>query len=161
MKKVLIAAAAAAMVAACGQKGGGSAAPAAESQGGPVLAPDGGTACCQQTYTYEGVYPTDSGGVACRLVLRETSCGAVGAYRLSVARGKPGCAPTAPADSGTVVTLVGIPGDSAAVVYQLVSVAPARERTSFLAEGDSALALVGRDFKKAAGRLKCTLRKKP
>lgn len=63
-------------------------------------------------------------------------------------------------DSGTVTTIAGIPNDSTAIVYQLVSAAPHREKTNFLAEGDSALTMIGQEFEKAVSGLNYTLKKK-
>ena len=63
-------------------------------------------------------------------------------------------------DSGTVVTIIGIPNDSTAIVYQLISATPGHEKTNFLAEGDSALTMIGKDFKKAVSKLNYTLKKK-
>lgn len=71
------------------------------------------------------------------------------------------CAPyQAFTDSGTVVTIIGIPNDSTAIVYQLISATPGHEKTNFLAEGDSALTMIGKDFKKAVSKLNYTLKKK-
>ena len=50
--------------------------------------------------------------------------------------------------------------DSTAIIYQLVSAAPGHEKTNFVAEGDSALTMVGKDFKKAISKLNYTLKKK-
>ena len=52
------------------------------------------------------------------------------------------------------------PNDSTAIIYQLVSAAPGHEKTNFVAEGDSALTMVGKDFKKAISKLNYTLKKK-
>ena len=133
MKKVFIAAALAAMIVSCGSKGNKSAEIIAESESDSIFAVNDSTLGELQTYSYEGILTTYLG----------TKDGN-----------------QAFTDSGTVVTIIGIPNDSTAIVYQLISATPGHEKTNFLAEGDSALTMIGKDFKKAVSKLNYTLKKK-
>ena len=95
-----------------------------------------------------------------QLTLQEAGQDSLGTYNLTTTYLGTKDGNQAFTDSGTVVTIIGIPNDSTAIVYQLVSATPGHEKTNFLAEGDSALTMIGKDFKKAVSKLNYTLKKK-
>lgn len=161
MKKVFILAAIAAMIASCGSKGNQSAEMIAESESDSLFAVNDSTLGDLQTYTYEGILPgADVDGINYQLSLQEIGEDSLGTYNLTTTYiGANKQQNQVFTDSGTVVTIIGIPNDSTAVIYQLVSAAPGHEKTNFLAEGDSALTMVGKDFKKAISKLNYTLKK--
>ena len=162
MKKVFIAAALAAMIVSCGSKGNKSAEMIAESESDSLFAVNDSTLGDLQTYTYGGVLPgADVSGINYLLTLQETGEDSLGTYNLTTTYlGANNGQDQVFTDSGTVVTIIGIPNDSTAIIYQLVSAAPGHEKTNFVAEGDSALTMVGKDFKKAISKLNYTLKKK-
>ncbi|WP_455673358.1 copper resistance protein NlpE N-terminal domain-containing protein [Phocaeicola sp.] len=163
MKKVFIVAAVAAMiVSSCGSKGNKSAEMIAESASDSLFAVNDSTLGDLQTYTYEGVLPgADVSGINYQLTLQEIGEDSLGTYNLTTTYlGANNGQDQVFTDSGTVVTIIGMPNDSTAIIYQLVSAAPGHEKTNFLAEGDSALTMVGKDFKKAVSKLNYTLKKK-
>ena len=162
MKKVFIVAALAAMIVSCGSKGNKSAEMIAESESDSLFAVNDSTLGDLQTYTYEGVLPgADVSGINYLLTLQETGEDSLGTYNLTTTYlGVNNGQDQVFTDSGTVVTIIGIPNDSTAIIYQLVSAAPGHEKTNFVAEGDSALTMVGKDFKKAISKLNYTLKKK-
>lgn len=163
MKRVFIAAAAAALIASsCGSRGNTSAGTmAAESESTPLLAANGHTPGDLQTYIYEGILPgADVPGVKYRLVLQEMERDSLATYTLTTTYqdAEDGQDRTF-SDSGTVTTLIGIPDDSTAIAYRLVSAGPGHATIHFLAEGDSALTMVGDDFTRAVSGLNYTLKK--
>ena len=62
-------------------------------------------------------------------------------------------------DEGEKIVLVGMPNDSTAIVYELVSYNN-RPRLRLVAEGDSALHKIGKDFKRVSHDIKHKLRRK-
>ena len=160
MKKVFIAAALAAMIVSCGSKGNKSAEIIAESESDSIFAVNDSTLGELQTYSYEGILPAaDAEGINYQLTLQEAGQDSLHIQSDDhLFRNKDGN--QAFTDSGTVVTIIGIPNDSTAIVYQLISATPGHEKTNFLAEGDSALTMIGKDFKKAVSKLNYTLKKK-
>ena len=130
MKKVFIAAALAAMIVSCGSKGNKSAEIIAESESDSIFAVNDSTLGELQTYSYEGILP---------------AADAEGInYQLTLQE--------AGQDSLGTYNLT--------TTYQLISATPGHEKTNFLAEGDSALTMIGKDFKKAVSKLNYTLKKK-
>lgn len=160
MKKVFIVAAFAAMIVSCGSKGNKSAELIAEGASDSIFAVNDSTLGDLQTYSYEGIIPAaDAEGINYQLTLQEVGEDSLGAYSLTTTYLGTKNGDQVFTDSGTVVTIIGIPNDSTAIVYQLVSAAPGKEKTNFLAVGDSALTMIGKDFKKAASKLNYTLKK--
>ncbi len=152
----------AAALASCGSKSNKNADLVAETETDSIFFLNDSTLVDYQTFTYEGVFPAAdaASGINYLLSLNEVAEDSIGTYELVMTYlGTPEGDQTFK-DNGTVVTLIGIPNDSTAIVYQLVSADPRAGRMNFLAEGDSALTLVGRDFKKAFDKLDYTLRKK-
>ena len=161
MKKVFIAAALAAMIVSCGSKGNKSAEIIAESESDSIFAVNDSTLGELQTYSYEGILPAaDAEGINYQLTLQEAGQDSLGTYNLTTTYLGTKDGNQAFTDSGTVVTIIGIPNDSTAIDYQLISATPGHEKTNFLAEGDSALTMIGKDFKKAVSKLNYTLKKK-
>jgi copper homeostasis protein (lipoprotein) len=98
-----------------------------------------------ETFVYEGLIPeSDSTAVVWLLSLQEVAEDSIGTYLLSMtyAQADENGNPQTTQDDGSVLTLVGIPNDSTAVVYQLVSSSPVNPRVNLLSEGDSALQVV-------------------
>lgn len=161
MKKVFILVAMAAIITSYGSKGNKSAEMIAEGESDSIFAVNDSTLGDLQTYTYEGIIPAaDAEDINYQLTLQETGEGSLGTYNLTTTYLGTKDGNQVFTDSGTVVTIIGIPNDSTAIVYQLVSAAPGHEKTNFLAEGDSAVTMIGKDFKKAASKLNYTLKKK-
>jgi len=158
MKKVFIATALAAMIVSCGSKGNKSAEIIAESESDSIFAVNDSTLSELQTYSYEGILlAADAEGINYQLTLQEAGQDSLDLMTTYLGTKDGNQAFT---DSGTVVTIIGIPNDSTAIVYQLISATPGHEKTNFLAEGDSALTMIGKDFKKAVSKLNYTLKKK-
>ncbi len=162
MKKLFIIAAMAAALVSCSSQSNKNAELIAETESDSIFFLDDSTLVDYQTFTYEGVLPAAdaSSGINYLLNLNEVAGDSIGTYELVMTYLDTPEGDQTFNDNGTVVTLIGIPNDSTAVVYQLVSIEPEAERLNFLAEGDSALTLIGRDFKKAVSKLNYTLRKK-
>ena len=136
MKKVFIAAALAAMIVSCGSKGNKSAEIIAESESDSIFAVNDSTLGELQTYSYEGILPAaDAEGINYQLTLQEAGQDSLGTYNLTTTYLGTKDGNQAFTDSGTVVTIIGIPNDSTAIVYQLISATPGHEKTNFLAEG--------------------------
>lgn len=165
MKKVFFAAGLAFLLASCGSKGKPTPQMIEESVSDSLFAVNDSTVDDWQTYTYEGILAAaDTNGLKYQLALQGLNPDSLKSYSLTISTVE--TSETSPesthtfTDQGTVITLVGTPDDSTAVVYQLVSAGPGHERTNFLAEGDSLLTLLGHDFKKACSKVDYTLRKK-
>lgn len=102
----------------------------AESESDSLFAVNDSTLGDLQTYTYEGVLPgADVSGINYLLTLQETGEDSLGTYNLTTTYlGANNGQDQVFTDSGTVVTIIGIPNDSTAIIYQLVSAAPAMKR---------------------------------
>ena len=119
MKKVFIAAALAAMIVSCGSKGNKSAEIIAESESDSIFAVNDSTLGELQTYSYEGILPAaDAEGINYQLTLQEAGQDSLGTYNLTTTYLGTKDGNQAFTDSGTVVTIIGIPNDSTAIVYQ-------------------------------------------
>ncbi len=152
----------AAALVSCGSKSNKNAELIAETETDSIFFVNDSTLVDYQTFTYEGVLPAAdaASGINYLLSLNEVAEDSIGTYELVMTYLDTPEGNQTFNDSGTVVTLIGIPDDSTAVVYQLVSVIPESDRFNFLAEGDSALTLIGKDLKKTISKLNYTLRKK-
>ncbi len=162
MKEVFIVAAMVAALVSCGSKSNKNAGLIAEAESDSIFWLNDSTLVDYQTFVYEGVLPAAdaTSGINYLLSLNEVAEDSIGTYELVMTYLGTPEGNQSFKDNGTVVTLIGIPNDSTAVVYQLVSIDPETDRVNFLAEGDSALTLIGKDFKKAISKLNYTLRKK-
>jgi copper homeostasis protein (lipoprotein) len=113
-----------------------------------------------QTYTYEGMLPTDA-GIPANYVLIIDSYGlnTDGTYSLIESYTEANGMTRTHRDEGEKLVFVGIPNDSTAIVYELISYND-RPRLRLVAEGDSALHKIDRDFKRVSHDIKHKLRRK-
>ncbi|MBR4311724.1 MAG: copper homeostasis protein [Bacteroidaceae bacterium] len=103
-----------------------------------------------QTYTYEGVLPTDAGIPAnYMLTIYSYDLNNDGSYSLIESYTEANGAARTQYDEGEVLVMVGIPNDSTAIVYELISYSN-RPRLRLAAEGDSALHKLDKDFRRAS-----------
>lgn len=162
MKKVCIVAAMAAIIVSCGSKGSKNTEMITESVTEPLAVVTENVSDNLETCQYEGVLPgADVSGINYQLTLQKVGGDSLGTYHLTTTYlGADNGQDQVFTDSGAVATIVGIPNDSTAIVFQLVSYASGNEKTNFLVEGDSTLTMVGADFEKAISELNYTLRKK-
>lgn len=160
MKKLLFVFAAAAMIVSCQSKGN-KAEMASESETDSIAMLNDSTLGEWQTYTYEGVLPAaDASGINYLLTIQEQENDSVGNYTLTMTYigAKEGENNTF-TSKGKRNIIKGVPGNKNVVVYQLVPDNSEEENMNFIMEGDSALTLVGKDFKKAMSKLNYTLKK--
>lgn len=113
-----------------------------------------------QTYIYEGMLPTDA-GIPANYVLTINSYGlnADGTYSLTESYTETNGMTRTHRDEGEKIVMVGMPNDSTAVVYELISYSN-RPRLRLVAEGDSALHKIDKDFKRVSHDIKHKLRRK-
>lgn len=113
-----------------------------------------------QTYVYEGVMPTDA-GVPARYVLTINSYGlnADGTYSLTESYTETNGVARSTSDEGEKIVMVGMPDDSTAVVYELISYS-GRPKMHLLAEGDSALHRLDASLKRMGHDMKHKLHRK-
>lgn len=113
-----------------------------------------------QTYTYEGVLPTDAGIPAnYMLTIYSYDLNDDGSYSLIESYTEANGAARTQYDEGDVLVMVGIPNDSTAVVYELISYSN-RPRLRLAAEGDSALHKLDKDFRRASHDTRHKLRRR-
>lgn len=113
-----------------------------------------------QTYVYEGTLPTDAGTPANYLLtIYSYNLNADGSYTLSESYTEANGIARTLYDEGEVLVMVGIPNDSTAVVYELISYSD-RPRLRLISEGDSALHKIGTDFKRASHDMRHKLHRK-
>ena len=103
-----------------------------------------------QTYIYEGTLPTDAGIPAnYMLTIYSYDLNDDGSYSLIESYTEANGAARTQYDEGEVLVMVGIPNDSTAIVYELISYSN-RPRLRLAAEGDSALHKLDKDFRRAS-----------
>ena len=164
MKKVLTMAAVTCLAActiSCGNKKEKTAAPIGyESYTDEAYWVNDSTIDELQTYVYEGMLPTDE-GIPANYVLTIDSYGlnADGTYSLVESYTETNGMTRTHRDEGEKIVLVGMPNDSTAIVYELISYNN-RPRLRLVAEGDSALHKIGKDFKRVSHDIKHKLRRK-
>ena len=112
-----------------------------------------------QTFVYEGMLPTDA-GVPANYVLTVTSYGlnADGTYSLTESYTETNGVTRTNYDEGQKLVLVGIPNDSTAIVYELISYSN-RPKMHLVAEGDSALHKVDKHMKRVSHDMKHKLKR--
>jgi hypothetical protein len=111
-------------------------------------------------YEYEGVMDDDGVDTDYLLVITALSPVGDGTYELTTSYMNPESGEMLTfTDEGEKLTVLGIPGDSTVVIYQLVSSQDGSKR-NFRAEGDSVLKRVGTDFKEVANTVKQKLTRK-
>ena len=113
-----------------------------------------------QTYTYEGMLPTDA-GLPANYILTIDSYGlnADGTYTLIESYTEANGMTRTHYDEGEKIVIWGMPDDSTAIVYELISYSN-RPHLRFLAEGDSALHKLDKNFKRVSHDIKHKLHRK-
>ncbi len=113
-----------------------------------------------QTYTYEGMLPTDAGIPANYLLtIYSYDLNDDGSYTLVESYTEANGAARTNYDEGEVLVMVGMPNDSTAIVYELVSYNN-RPRLRLAAEGDSALHKLDKDFHRMSHDVRHKLHRK-
>lgn len=163
MKKTLTLAAIvclAAFAVSCGNKKRVEPAVAIEAYSDSIYMINDSTIGDLQTYVYEGVLPTDA-GIPANYVLTINSYGlnADGTYSLTESYTETNGKVSTNYDEGQKIVMVGIPNDSTAVVYELVSYSN-RPKMRLVAEGDSALHKVDKELKRVSQNVKHKLHRK-
>ena len=113
-----------------------------------------------QTYVYEGMLPTDE-GIPANYVITIDSYGlnADGTYSLIESYTETNGMSRTHRDEGEKIVMVGIPNDSTAIVYELISYSN-RPKLHLLAEGDSVLHKLDKNFKRVSHDIKHKLHRK-
>ena len=163
MKKMLTIAAVAAFAAlavSCGNKKKDQAIAAIEAYSDSIYMVNDSTIGDLQTFVYEGILPTDA-GIPANYVLTISSYGinADGSYTLTESYTETNGKVNTNYDEGEKIVMVGIPNDSTAIVYELISYNN-RPKMHLVAEGDSALHKLDKDLKRASNDIKHKLRRK-
>ena len=163
MKKMLIMTAiacVAALAVSCGNKKKVEPVAAIEAYSDSIYMINDSTIGDLQTYIYEGMMPTDA-GVPANYVLTINSYGlnADGTYSLTESYTETNGMTRMNKDEGEKIVMVGMPNDSTAIVYELISYNN-RPKIRLVAEGDSALHKVDKDLKRVSKNIKHKLRRK-
>lgn len=163
MKKMLTMTALACLAAfaiSCGNKKAKEAPTAYESYTDDEYMMNDSTIGDLQTYIYEGMLPTDA-GIPANYVLTINSYGlnSDGTYSLTESYTETNGMTRTRRDEGEKLVMVGMPNDSTAIVYELISYNN-RPRLRLVAEGDSALHKIDKDFKRMSHDIKHKLRRK-
>ena len=160
MKKLMFVLAVAAIAVSCQSNQKNQAEMAAESMEDSVFMINDSTIGELQTYTYEGILPcADCEGINYQLILQALSPDSVGTYIVNATYiGADNGKDKKFTEKGKAKMLKGTPSDPNAVIIQLVG-DNGDTTASFLAEGDSVLTMVGKDFKKAASKLNYSIKK--
>lgn len=160
MKKLLFVLAAAALIVSCQSKGNKTEM-IVESEQDSLYMVNDSTLGDMQTYTYEGMLPAaDAEGINYLLVIQSAAMDSTGTYTLTTTYiGTNDGKDKTFTDRGRTMVKNGIPNNPNAVVYELVS-NDGDETVYFLAEGDSALTMVNKDYQKANSKLNYTLKRK-
>ena len=163
MKKMLIMTAiacVAALAVSCGNKKKVEPVAAIEAYSDSIYMINDSTIGDLQTYIYEGMMPTDA-GVAANYVLTINSYGlnADGTYSLTESYTETNGMTRMNKDEGEKIVMVGMPNDSTAIVYELISYSN-RPKIRLVAEGDSALHKVDKNLKRVSKDIKHKLRRK-
>jgi copper homeostasis protein (lipoprotein) len=157
MKKMLFTAAitcVAALAVSCGNKKKVEPVAAIEAYSDDIYPVNDSTLADLQTYIYEGTMPSDA-GVPANYVLTINSYGlnADGTYSLTESYTETNGTARTRYDEGEKIVMLGMPNDSTAVVYELVSYSN-RPKLHLVAEGDSALHRVDKDLKRISKDLR-------
>lgn len=147
-----------ALLAGCGHKADNPSNAAAGASDTLCTACDSACAVLQ-TYQYEGLLPDGDEEFEYQLTIQSVGLHSDGTYTSRTTYASPGNSRSRTlTDSGRKITLVGIPNDSTAVIYQLVS-NQGGEHINFIVEGDSALARADKEFKRLVTDLKHSLKR--
>lgn len=160
MKKLLFVLAAAALIVSCQSKGNKSEM-IVESEEDSIYMVNDSTLGDMQTYTYQGMLPAaDAEGIDYLLVIESAAMDSTGTYTLTTTYiGADNGKNKTFTDRGRKVVKRGIPNNPNAIVYELMS-NDGDETVYFLAEGDSTLTMVNKDYQKANSKLNYTLKRK-
>lgn len=113
-----------------------------------------------QTYTYEGMLPTDAGIPANYLLIIDSyDINADGTYSLAESYTEANGMTRTNYDEGDVFVMIGMSNDSTAVVYELISYRN-RPNLRLAAEGDSALHKIDKNFKRVSHDFRHKLHRK-
>lgn len=153
MKKMLTMAAVACLAAlavSCGNKKKVEPLASVEAYSDSIYMLNDSTIGEMQTFVYEGVLPTDA-GVPANYVLTVNSYGlnADGTYSLTESYTETNGLTRTNYDEGEKLVLVGMPNDSTAIVYELISFSN-RPKMHLVAEGDSVLHKVDKNMKRVS-----------
>ena len=153
MKKTLTLAAVVCLVAlavSCGNKKKVEPLAAVEAYSDSIYMLNDSTIGELQTFVYEGVLPTDA-GIPANYVLTVNSYGlnADGTYSLTESYTETNGLTRTNYDEGEKLVLVGMPNDSTAIVYELISFSN-RPKMHLVAEGDSVLHKVDKHMKRVS-----------
>ena len=163
MKKMLtmtVIACLAACAISCGNKKEKSASVGYESYSDSIYMVNDSTIGELQTYIYEGMLPTDDGIPANYLLTIESyDLNADGTYSLIESYTEANGITRTHRDEGEKIVIWGMPNDSTAIVYELVSYS-SRPNLRLAAEGDSALHKIDKNFKRVSHDVKHKLRRR-
>ena len=113
-----------------------------------------------QTYTYEGILPTDQGIPANYILIIDSyNINADGTYSLTESYTETNGMTQTNYDEGDVIVMMEQPNDSTAIVYELISYHN-RPNLRLAAEGDSALHKLDKSFKRVSYDVRHKLRRK-
>lgn len=143
MKKVFFILAAVFTMVACNLKVKKGVETIAESLTDSIFDIDGDTLGNLESFTYEGVIPHEGdNGTEYQLILQEVTPDSIGTYTLSSIPVNPKTGKSdAVRDSGLVITVIGLPEDSVAVIYQLISADVMNKKKNVIVHDDSTLVM--------------------
>jgi copper homeostasis protein (lipoprotein) len=163
MKKMLTMTAVACLAAfaiSCGNKKERSVPVGYESYSDSIYMVNDSTIGELQTYIYEGMLPTDAGIPANYLLtIYSYDLNSDGSYTLTESYTETNGTARTLRDEGEVLVMVGMPNDSTAIVYELISYND-RPRLRLAAEGDSVLHKLDKNFKRASRDIRHKLHRK-
>ena len=163
MKKMLTMTAIACLAAcaiSCGNKRDKSAPIGYESYSDSVYMVNDSTIGEMETYTYEGMLPTDAGIPANYLLtIYSYDLNSDGSYTLTESYTETNGTARNLRDEGEVLVMLGMPNDSTAIVYELISYSN-RPHLRLLAKGDSVLHKLDENFKRVSHDVKHRLHRK-
>ncbi len=147
------------LVTSCGNKKKDAPVAAVEAYSDSIYMINDSTIGDLQTYIYEGILPTDA-GIPANYVLTINSYGlnADGTYSLTESYTETNGMTRTHRDEGQKIVMVGMPNDSTAIVYELISYNN-RPKMRLVAESDSALHKLDKDLKRMGHDMKHKLRR--
>lgn len=147
------------LVTSCGNKKKDAPVAAVEAYSDSIYMINDSTIGDLQTCIYEGILPTDA-GIPANYVLTINSYGlnADGTYSLTESYTETNGMTRTHRDEGQKIVMVGMPNDSTAIVYELISYNN-RPKMRLVAESDSALHKLDKDLKRMGHDMKHKLRR--
>lgn len=147
------------LVTSCGNKKKDAPVAAVEAYSDSIYMINDSTIGDLQTYIYEGMLPTDA-GIPANYVLTINSydLNADGTYSLTESYTETNGMTRTHRDEGQKIVMVGMPNDSTAIVYELISYNN-RPKMRLVAESDSALHKLDKDLKRMGHDMKHKLRR--